>query len=449
MWSTLPSLHSKLLGAPSLQQGFRFSEQKIGRKKHTHEPHLYQVSCTLIWFDFIIESWLQASKIIERPESKILMMSLHLGHTPNQSTDLWGSGNKTRHKEGGQSQGGSKALIHVTPCIRAVTFHWAHPQLDAWNPSGSKCCRKTYQAMCNHDDHSQGKHALSLRTSHNLLFVVLNEDKELSEGNEISKLLVQIHIKICIFIEFSERPTIWTVAPVCCDLSHGMVWCHLLHVGVYCPPGLPLTVTLRRSNYIRNISWYYLANNLYTCSPICPTCLSSILIFGQVNLVAKWFCSRSRCYGCWVWKDPFCWANSNNRVLVQHWSFCSFWQNSEESLRPDMRAITPHSELWHIHMVLESTGIPSLLQVSAHSRVQRLSVSGSIVDGLKGKRTYCIHIIWNEKLTTSSFPSGLLNTFLASATRHTYTWSPQRVASAHWWEWSCRVSWLRIDPFWS
>lgn len=49
----------------------------------------------------------------------------------------------------------------------------------------------------------------------------------------------------------------------------------------------------------------------------------------------------------------------------------------------------------------------------------------------------------------SSFPSSLLNTFLASATRHTYTWSPQRVASAHWWKWSCRVSWLRIDLFWS
>ena len=65
-------------------------KKKTHTHTHTHEPHLYQVSCTLIWFDFIIESWLQASKIIERPESKILMMSLHLGHKPNQSTDLWG-----------------------------------------------------------------------------------------------------------------------------------------------------------------------------------------------------------------------------------------------------------------------------------------------------------------------------------------------------------------------
>lgn len=51
-------------------------------------------------------------------------------------------------------------------------------------------------------DHGTGKHALSLRTSHNLLFVAL--DKELSEGN------------ICVFIDKNvwqvlfgllERPT--------------------------------------------------------------------------------------------------------------------------------------------------------------------------------------------------------------------------------------------------
>lgn len=122
---------------------------KNWKKKHTHEPHLCQVSRTLSWIDFIIESWLQALKIIERPESKILMMSLHLGHKANQSTVLyWESGNKTQRKGGGKGKGDSKALMQLTQCIRAVTFHWAHPQRDAWNPSGSKCCRRTCQAMC-------------------------------------------------------------------------------------------------------------------------------------------------------------------------------------------------------------------------------------------------------------------------------------------------------------